>query len=108
VYPVVGDDLVGALLATPRSVSLPAQPQGESVTFTRDGRALLVSSEGTDSSVLRIPLVSGDGGVVHSLVGEQGSRRPLLVTIVVAAAVLAVAALAFVRRRRRYSRNPYG
>ncbi|MDQ1631990.1 MAG: hypothetical protein QOC80_1962 [Frankiaceae bacterium] len=101
-YPVVGDDLVGALLAAPRSVSLPPQPQGESVAFTTDGRALLVSSEGVDSPVLRIPLVSGDGdgGVVGSLVGTKGSRRPLVITVVVAAVVLGLA-LAFFRRRRR-------
>ncbi len=103
VYPVVGDDLVGALLATPRSVSLPPQPQGESVTFTADGRALLVSSEGVDTPVLRIPLVPGDGGgVVRSLVGTQGSRRPLVVTG--AAAVVAVLGLVVLglRRRGRY------
>jgi hypothetical protein len=41
---------------TARKVDLPSQPQGESVTFTRTGRALLVGSEGKYSSILRVPL----------------------------------------------------
>lgn len=41
-----------------RTVRLPDQVQGESVTWTRDGRALLVGSEGTDSVVWRVPLPS--------------------------------------------------
>lgn len=103
IYPIVGDDLVGALFAPPRSVSLPPQQQGESVTFTRDGQALLVSSEGVDTPVLRVPLVSGDGGVVGSLVGTQGSRGRLVLTVVVAVVVLGLVAAAFSRRRRRHS-----
>ena len=38
------------------SFSLPAQEQGESVTYTRDGRDLLVGSEGADSPVWRVRL----------------------------------------------------
>jgi hypothetical protein len=37
-------------------LDVPMQPQGESVTFTTDGRALLYGSEGTDSQVWRAPL----------------------------------------------------
>lgn len=37
-------------------VALPAQQQGESVTYAADGRALLVSSEGTSQPVWRVPL----------------------------------------------------
>ncbi|WP_435137850.1 hypothetical protein [Actinacidiphila sp. bgisy144] len=33
------------------SLTVPLQPQGESVTFTRDGRSLLYGSEGKDSTV---------------------------------------------------------
>jgi hypothetical protein len=35
---------------------LPPQPQGESVTFTADGTALLAGSEGPGSAVWRVPL----------------------------------------------------
>ncbi|GAA0573800.1 hypothetical protein [Actinomadura livida] len=38
------------------SIGLPAQKQGESVTYTADGTALLVGSEGTNQPVYRIPL----------------------------------------------------
>jgi hypothetical protein len=34
---------------------LPPQRQGEGITFSEDGRALLVSSEGRKSKVWRIP-----------------------------------------------------
>ncbi|MFS2294818.1 MAG: hypothetical protein FWJ90_19345 [Actinomadura sp.] len=38
------------------SIGLPMQKQGESVTYTADGTALLVGSEGTNQPVYRIPL----------------------------------------------------
>jgi hypothetical protein len=37
-------------------LTVPMQPQGEGVTFTTDGRALMYSSEGRDSQVWRAPL----------------------------------------------------
>ncbi|MBO2447383.1 hypothetical protein J4573_09825 [Actinomadura barringtoniae] len=37
-------------------VSLPAQEQGESVTYTADGRSLLVGSEGENQPVYQVPL----------------------------------------------------
>jgi hypothetical protein len=43
----------GGRLAT---VGLPLQPQGESVTFSADGRSLLAGSEGYGSEVWRVPL----------------------------------------------------
>ena len=41
---------------TIKSLDLPRQVQGESVTYTPDGRSLLVGSEGTNQPVYRIPL----------------------------------------------------
>lgn len=38
------------------SLTLPMQRQGESVAFTRDGRAVMYGSEGSDSAVWREPL----------------------------------------------------
>ncbi|WP_328465129.1 hypothetical protein [Streptomyces sp. NBC_00448] len=38
------------------SLTVPIQPQGESVTFTRDGRSLLYGSEGKDSKVWKATL----------------------------------------------------
>ncbi|MDX6738389.1 hypothetical protein [Actinocorallia sp. A-T 12471] len=37
-------------------ISLPLQEQGEGVTYTPDGKALLISSEGADRKVWRVPL----------------------------------------------------
>ncbi|WP_141578512.1 hypothetical protein [Actinomadura sp. WMMA1423] len=39
-----------------KSIDLPTQVQGESVTYTPDGRSLLVGSEGTKQPVYRVPL----------------------------------------------------
>ncbi|GAB2814768.1 hypothetical protein GCM10022221_10810 [Actinocorallia aurea] len=37
-------------------ISLPNQEQGEGITYTPDGKALLISSEGEDRKVWRVPL----------------------------------------------------
>jgi hypothetical protein len=39
-------------------VDLPTQDQGESITYTLDGRALMVGSEGEDEPVYKVPLPS--------------------------------------------------
>ena len=39
-----------------RRVSIPLEPQGESLTWTRDGRAVLIGSEGVRSVVWRVPM----------------------------------------------------
>jgi hypothetical protein len=41
-------------------VDMPLQPQGESVTYTPDGRSLMVGSEGASSEVWRVPLNGAD------------------------------------------------
>jgi hypothetical protein len=41
-------------------LDVPMQPQGESVAFTPDGRALMFGSEGKDSAVWREPLSGAD------------------------------------------------
>lgn len=46
-------------------VDLPAQPQGESLTWSADGRSLLVGSEGVRQEIWQVPLgaaASGPGG----------------------------------------------
>ena len=56
VFTVPGDDLVAALDGTPEVVALPPTEQGEAVTWTRDGTALLTSSEGEGAPVHRVPV----------------------------------------------------
>lgn len=41
-----------------RGLDVPMQIQGESVTYTADGRALMFGSEGKDSTVWRLPLTA--------------------------------------------------
>ncbi|WP_433317646.1 hypothetical protein ACQP0U_09635 [Micromonospora sp. CA-269861] len=61
-YDVPDGDVVRALTTgTPRITPLPDEPQGESITYSRDGRSLLTVSEsagqpaGTRSTILRYP-----------------------------------------------------
>ena len=58
------ENLVRAITeGSPRTVALPDEPQGESITYTADGRALLTLSEVTgeadDVPLLRYPLPEG-------------------------------------------------
>ncbi|MFD6565649.1 hypothetical protein [Micromonospora profundi] len=64
-YDVSNGDVVAALTTgTPRIVALPDEPQGESITYSRDGRSLLTVSEsasqppGTSPTILRYPASS--------------------------------------------------
>jgi hypothetical protein len=51
-----------AMAGTPRVVDLPAQPQGESIGYTRSGHALLVSSEDPAGSRPPVYLVATGRG----------------------------------------------
>jgi hypothetical protein len=48
---VSGDDVGKALKGEPTRIPLPKSPQGEAITYSRDGRALIVSSEGAGAAV---------------------------------------------------------
>jgi hypothetical protein len=51
---------VNGLPQKPDSLTVPMEPQGESVTFTTDGRTLMYGSEGKDSQVWRVPVSGAD------------------------------------------------
>ncbi|MEV5825166.1 hypothetical protein AB0L25_06270 [Spirillospora sp. NPDC052242] len=53
VYEVGADGRPGERIG---SVPIPRQEQGEAITYTADGRSVLVSSEGADQPVHRVPL----------------------------------------------------
>ncbi|WP_405582745.1 hypothetical protein [Streptomyces sp. NBC_01190] len=56
------------------SLDVPLERQGESVTYTTDGRALMYGSEGADSEVWREPLSGKDlPADVTALAGSSGS-----------------------------------
>lgn len=56
VWPLTGSDVVSALSARPVRIPLPPSPQGESISFTRDGTQLVVASEVLPSAVTLVPL----------------------------------------------------
>jgi len=49
-------NVAAGLARPPRHIPLPATEQGEAITYTRTGDALLTSSEGKDAPVHRLPL----------------------------------------------------
>jgi hypothetical protein len=53
-WDVRGGDVVAALTTEPERVPLPGSPQGEGITYSRDGRALLTSSEGKAGPVYEL------------------------------------------------------
>ena len=76
-WPVRDGDVAGALTSTPVRVSLPAQPQGESIAFAGD--ELLVASEhaGTPVYALARPgLGPAAPAVVPSSTGSTGPSGP--------------------------------
>lgn len=95
--------------------SLPAQEQGESITYTRDGRDVLVGSEGVDSPVWRVslparaapsdgaasrpggPAPRAGGGPAGVVALPRGWRFGLVLVVLVLSAALA----AGLARRRR-------
>ncbi|GAA4104621.1 hypothetical protein [Nonomuraea soli] len=108
-WKVSGGDVAGALRAAPIRVSLPDQRQGEAVTFTPDGRSLLVSSEGPAQPVWQVPLPIEAGGVppatalapASAAVLDRDRAGDLRILLIACAAAAAAATVAFIRRRRR-------
>jgi hypothetical protein len=101
------------------SFGLPLQAQGESATYSRDGRFLLVGSEGTESKVWQVALPEQAAAPVPAPTGTPGapsgppsaaSRRPadddrgtgprtaLAVLAVAGAGALVIAAVRLARR----------
>lgn len=52
----IDGDLAAALTGPARRVALPREPQGEAVSYTADGNALLTVSEGKGEAISRTPL----------------------------------------------------
>ncbi|MET8549576.1 hypothetical protein [Micromonospora zamorensis] len=84
-YDVPDGDVIKALTSgTPRITPLPDEPQGESITYSRDGGSLLTVSEsadqppGTRPTILRYPATDGPVTAAH----PTGSVAPVLPTAV--------------------------
>jgi len=93
-------------------VSIPGQKQGEGITFSADGRSLLVSSEGKDQPLWQVPVpasalpakppataASNGAGKGHSGDATSGSKKLSATTLVLLAGVVVLIAGLFARRR---------
>lgn len=59
-FDVTGGDVVGAIIrGVPRVTPLPDEPQGESITYSADGRSLLTVSEADEDSPATKPVILG-------------------------------------------------
>lgn len=98
-YAVPAGDVAAAFAPAnlPERTALPVTRQGEGITYTRDGRSLLVSSEKNDQATAPVHLLAGDG-VADPLGPEPAGPAPVIpdvplaVLLPVAAAVLLAAA----------------
>jgi hypothetical protein len=93
-------------------VSIPNQKQGEGITFTADGRSLLVSSEGAGQPLWKVPVPasalppkaksetpSGQSGKGHAGGSTSGSKKMSVTAVVAVAGVIVLIAALFARRR---------
>lgn len=87
---------------------LPSQKQGESVTYTRDGRTLLIGSEGKDSPVWSVPVPAAlrptptptAGPSRKATRGDDGAGGHSTLTGLVIVAAVAAAVIFLIRRKR--------
>ena len=105
-WDVTGGDVVGAFAAEPVRVPLPRSAQGESLTYDRDSRSLLVGSEGVGAAVHVLrrtasrPAQASARPSAAPSVARRGWRVPLPL-VAGAAGVLLLALLSQLRRRAR-------
>jgi hypothetical protein len=109
VWALTGSDVVGALATEPVRVALPDSPQGEAISFTADGGALVIASEGTPTDVTVVPLPAAAAptettaaGATPSLTDFTSSGLSPVTSAVIAACVATVLVwIAGLFRRRR-------
>jgi hypothetical protein len=114
-WDVPGDDVAAALRGVPARIPLPRSQQGEGITYSRDGQALIVSSEGegapvqelrrttrTPPSAATTSAAATPSPARRSASGSGGPGRVLLV--LAALVVLAVGVLGLRRTRMRGAR----
>ncbi|SNR47193.1 hypothetical protein [Actinomadura mexicana] len=95
---------------TIESLDLPRQVQGESVTYTPDGRSLLVGSEGRNQPVYRLPLPEearpspasspGNAGAEKDTTGGSRDATNTRTALFLALAIAAAVGYGLLRRRR--------
>jgi hypothetical protein len=98
-WDVPDGDVVAAFARDPRRIELPGTEQGEGITYSRDGRSLLTSSEGVRAPVHELDRTRAPATpppTATEPAGSGGWRLPLL-----AGGVALLAALVLVLLRRR-------
>jgi hypothetical protein len=98
VWPLAGNDVVGALAAAPVRLPLPESPQGEAISFSADNLNLLIASESLPSDLIRVPLTAElaaaaqapPAGPVPSFTDLTSSGPSPFTSALIAAAVAAV------------------
>ncbi len=104
-YPVDGAEIATAFDRKPTAVALPKQPQGEGITVTRGGDALVVISEGAGQPFWRVALPSQFVDALPPAPQTQSSSSPRSILPVAVGLPLLVAGVGIVaygiRRNRR-------
>ena len=94
VWPLTGSDVAGALAGQRARIPLPEQQQGEAVSFTPDGTALVVAGEGLPTDVSVVPLAGAPASGAASAAAPSpaaatadasASPTPVLAALVAAA-----------------------
>ena len=100
-WPLLGDDV--SFDGDPQVTALPPTFQGEGVAYSRDGSAVLLTTEGEGAPVHRVPsaLQPAADGSVEPVADDRDGRRAWLLGGAAGAALLLLGVLA---RRRRTGR----
>jgi hypothetical protein len=110
-WDVRGDDVVAALGGEPVRIALPRSTQGEAISYSGDGRSLIVSSEGSGAPVQELRRAAaatptaGPGAAKPPPPAEpDGDGDDSTVLLLAAGALMAVLAFGLRRTRRRRAR----
>jgi hypothetical protein len=85
-WTVKGDDVAGALKGESTRIALPSSPQGEAITYSRDGKDLIVTSEGVGATVQTVARKPAAG--TRPAPSARSSSWPGAATAAVVGAVL--------------------
>jgi hypothetical protein len=99
-WDVTGADVAGALEKQPTRIPLPRSPQGEAISYSRDGRSLIVSSEGVGATVQGIDRVASAPTPRPARSARSTSSPRTVTAILIGAALLLVIGLLGLRRTR--------
>ena len=117
VWSLAGADVPGALAGEPVRIALPDAPQGEAVSFTADGSALLVAGEGVpgDVTLVGVPAATAPSASAASSAAADpspllsdggGGPSPVTAGLVAAAVATALVWIGGLLRRRRDPAGP--